>query len=148
MAGANVEVVRGMWAPFTGLDITTIDWDAPVIREVLAPNFSPDVELTWSATWLGKRHYEGVDGVIQAFKEWLEPFSEYHVEPLEFIEHGDHVVVPNRQWGSGAESGVPVDIEVAHLSEFVDGLIVRLDEFDTKDEAMEAIAASRAPEDA
>ena len=24
--------------------------------------------------------------VIQAFREWVEPFSEYYVEPLDFIE--------------------------------------------------------------
>jgi ketosteroid isomerase-like protein len=147
MAGSKVEVVRGMWEPFTGLDVATIDWDAPVVRDALAPHFSPEVELSWSATWLGQRHYKGVDGVIQAFREWVEPFSEYHVEALDFIELDDHVVVPNRQWGTGRESGVPVDIEVTHLSEFVDGLIVRLDEFDTKQEALEAIEASQATGD-
>jgi hypothetical protein len=40
--------------------------------------------------------YQGREGVIQAFREWLEPFSEYYIEPLDFIEVGDRVVVPHR----------------------------------------------------
>ena len=80
--------------------------------------------------------------MIQAFKKWMEPFSEYHAEAQDFIDVGDHVAVPNRQWGIGRESGAPVEIEVTHVYEFDDGLIVRLDEYDTKEQALEAIAAS------
>lgn len=35
-----------------------------------------------------------------------------------------------------------MEIEVTHLYEFKDGLIVRLDEYDSKEEALKAIAAS------
>jgi ketosteroid isomerase-like protein len=141
MADTNVDVARGMWDPFNGLEISSIDWDNEAVRGVVAPHLSSDVELSWSATWAGERHYSGIDGFFQAFKEWLEPFSEYHAEAIEFIEVGDRVVVPNRQWGTGRESGVPVEIEVAHVYEFEDGLIVRVDEYDSKTEALEAIAA-------
>jgi ketosteroid isomerase-like protein len=146
MPSGNVDIVRRMWEPFEGLDARAVDWDDQAVQDLLLPQFSPDVELTWSATWAGEREYRGRDGVIQAFKDWMEPFSEYHVEAQDFVEVGDHVAVPNRQWGIGRESGAPVEIEVTHVYEFRDGLIVRLDEYDTKEGALDAIASAQKSE--
>ena len=86
--------------------------------------------------------YQGRDGVIQAFREWVEPFSEYYSEALDFIEVGDRVVVPNRQRGIGSGSGIPVEIEVTHVYEVRDGQIARVDEYDTLEEALEAAGLS------
>ena len=69
MSRENVEIVRGMWQPFKGLEVTTIDWDAEAVREMLLRPYSPEIELRWSATWAGEREYHGRDGVIQAFKD-------------------------------------------------------------------------------
>jgi ketosteroid isomerase-like protein len=139
VSNQNVEIVRAMWEPFEGLDATTIDWDDEAVRETIGQPFSPDVELRWSARWAGKREYRGRDGVIQAYKEWVEPFSEYHAEALDFIEVGeDFVVVPTRQWGVGEASGAPVETEVTHVFEFRDRQIVRLDEYETVEEALTA----------
>ena len=82
--------------------------------------------------------YRGRDGVIQAFREWVEPFSEYYAEPLDFIEVGDRVVIPQRQWGVGSTSGIRVEIEVTYVYEVRDNLIARVDEYDTLDAALEA----------
>jgi ketosteroid isomerase-like protein len=101
MARSNIEIVRAGWANFAGLDGTSVDWGAEPIREMLLAPFAEDVVLNWSANWAGERHYRGKDGVVQAFQEWIEPFSEYHAEPLDFIDAGDRVLVPNRQWASG-----------------------------------------------
>jgi ketosteroid isomerase-like protein len=139
MPERNVEVVRSMWEPFKGIDATTIDWEDEAVREIIGQPFSPDVVLTWSARWAGKREYRGRDGVIQAYKEWVDPFSEYFTEPLDFIEVGDEfVVVPTRQWGVGEASRVPVETEVTHVFEFREGQIVRLDEYETVEEGLEA----------
>jgi ketosteroid isomerase-like protein len=134
----NAEILRAMWEPFKGIDATKIDWDAEEIRGLVERGYSPDVELTWSANWAGKRAYQGRDGVIQAFREWVEPFSEYYVEALEYIEVGAKVVVPTRQWGVGRASGAPVETEVTHVYEFRGDQVARLDEYQTMAEAMEA----------
>jgi ketosteroid isomerase-like protein len=146
MPSENVEIVRQMWEPFKGLDVRAVDWDNQAVQDMLIPRFSPEVELTWSASWAGEREYRGRDGVIQAFKEWIEPFSEYHAEAQDYIEMGDHVAVPNRQWGTGRESRIPVEIEVTHVYEFRDGLIVRLDESETREAALDAIASAERSE--
>jgi ketosteroid isomerase-like protein len=137
MSQENVEIIRAMWEPVKGLDTTTIDWDTAI--RGLGQVFSPEVELRWSATGPEARVYRGLDGVAQAFREWVEPFSEYHVEPLDYIEAGDYVVVPNRQRGVGKTSGVPVELEVTNVYEFRGGQIARMDEYDTVEEALEAV---------
>jgi ketosteroid isomerase-like protein len=138
MSQSNLELVRGQWAPFAGLDATTVDWGSEPVREMLLSVADPEIELSWSTSWAGERHYKGKDGVVQAFQEWIEPFSEYRAEALDFIEAGDRVLVPNRQWGVGKTSGVPVEIEVTWVYELRDGLIARIDEYDSLDEAQAA----------
>jgi ketosteroid isomerase-like protein len=145
MSQSNLEVVRAQWAPFAGLDATTVDWGSEPVREMLLSVADPDIELSWSTSWAGERHYKGKDGVVQAFRDWIEPFSEYRAEALDFIEAGDRVLVPNRQCGVGKNSGVPVEIKVTWVYELRDGLITRIDEYDTLDEASAAAGLTSEP---
>ena len=145
MSQSNLELVRGQWAPFVGLDATKVDWSAEPVREMLLSVVADDVELNWAPGWAGERHFKGKDGIVQAFREWIEPFSEYHAEALDFIEAGDRVLVPNRQWGTGKTSGAPVEIEVTWVYEFRDGLITRIDEYDSLEEAREAAGSAAEP---
>ena len=138
MSQENVEMVRGLLEPFKGVDYTAIDWDDEAIREMSKRFFSPEIELRWLRSGPEARVYQGRDGVIQAFREWLEPFSEYYIEPLDFIEVGDRVVTPQRHWSIGSTSGIRVEIEVTYVYEVRDNLIARLDEYDTLEEALEA----------
>ena len=131
-------MVRGLLEPFNGVDCTTIDWDDEAIREMTERFWSPEVELRWSRRGPEARVYQGREGVIQAFREWLEPFSEYYIEPLDFIEQEDRVIIPQRQWGIGRASGAPVEMEVTYVHEFRDHMITRVDEYDTLEEALEA----------
>ena len=138
MPQSNLEFVRNQWAPFNGLDVAAIDWSAEPVRGMVVAGAAEDIELTWSAHWAGERQFRGHDGLVQAFTEWIEPFSEYRAEALDFIEAGDRILVPNRQWGTGKTSGAKVEIEVTWAYEFRDGLVTRIDEYDNLDEARAA----------
>ena len=138
MSQENVEMVRGLWEAFKGVDCAAIDWDGEAIREMTERFWSPEVELRWATSNPEARVYQGRDGVIQAFREWVEPFSEYYVEPLDFIEQGDLVIVLQRQWGIGSTSGIPVEVEVTYVYELRDNQIAKIDEYDTLEEALEA----------
>jgi ketosteroid isomerase-like protein len=138
MSQENVEMVRGLWEPFKGVDYTAIDWDDEAIREMAERSFSPEVELRWSRSGPEVWVYQGRDGVIQAFREWQESFREYYIEPIDFIEQEDRVIIPQRHWGIGRTSGVSVEIEVTHVYEVRDHMITRVDEYDTLKEALEA----------
>jgi ketosteroid isomerase-like protein len=143
MSRENVELVRTVFAPFEGINVATIDWSTDSFRELFAVRFSPDVELTTLASGLGSgvgEHYSGWDGLIRYLTEWIEPFSEYQVENLDYIDAGDFVLIPSRQWGIGAGSGVKAEIELTTLYEVRDGRITRIHQFDTLDEARAAAA--------
>jgi len=142
MSQENVEIVRSIWEPFKGVDVTQIDWDSEEIRGFTEQWWAPEIELRWSTTAPDARVYRGREGVIFAFREWLSPFSEYYNEPLDFIAAGDRVVVPHRQRGVGSASEVPVEVETTWSYELRDGQIVRIDEYDTLDEALEAAGLS------
>jgi ketosteroid isomerase-like protein len=139
-----VQIVRTMWEGFKGLDAAKVAWDNEAVRELLEKPFAPDAELRWSTTGPENTVYRGRDGVVQAMQEWVEPFSEYYAEALDYIDLGDDVVVPTRQRGVGRES--PVEIEVTHVFIFRDdGLIARLDEYDTLEEASRPPAGGPRP---
>jgi hypothetical protein len=141
----NVELVRRLFGPFDGINLATIDWSADTIRELFEPRFSSDVELTTLASGLGSgvgEHYSGWDGLIRYLTEWMEPFSEYQVENLDYIDAGDFVLIPSRQWGIGGGSGVKAEIELTTLYEVRDGRIARIHQFDTLDEARAAAGRS------
>jgi len=142
MSQENVEMVRGMWEPFKEVDLTAVDWDDEAIREMSERFWSPEVELRWSRSGPEARVYQGRDGVIQAFREWVEPFREYYIEPLDFIEQEDRVIIPQRHRGIGSTSGVSVEDEFTHVYEVRDHMITRVDEYDTLDEALEAAGLS------
>jgi ketosteroid isomerase-like protein len=141
MSQKNVEIVRSLFEPLEGVNIAAIDWDAEAIRETLGFAYSPDVELTTLASGLGSgvgEFYRGPDGLSRYLREWLEPFSEYRVEALDYIEAGDCVLIPSRQWGIGTGSGARVKIELTTLYELRDGKITRMHQYDTLAEALEA----------
>jgi ketosteroid isomerase-like protein len=145
MSQQNVEIVRSVLEPMNGINAAAIDWDVEEIRAMLGRAYSPDVELTTLASGLGAgvgEFYRGADGVVQYLREWLEPFSEYYVENLDYINAGDCVLVPSRQWGVGGGSGARVEIELTTLFELREGQIARVHQYDTLEEAVEAAGSS------
>ncbi len=141
MSREDVELVRSTLEPFEGMNVAAIDWGAEAIREILGRDYAPDVELSTLASGLGSgvgEHYRGWDGLIRYLREWLEPFSEYQVDNLDYIAVGDCVLVPSRQWGVGDGSGARVEIELTTLYGLRDSQIVRIEQYDTLEEAHEA----------
>ena len=145
MSEKSVEIVRSMLEPFAGIDVAAIDWGAAEIRETIGRDYSPGVELRTLASGFGSgvgEHYRGLDGLIQYLREWLEPFSEYRVENLDYIEAGDCVLVPSRQRGIGRGSGTRTELELTTLLELRDGKIALIHQFNTLAEALEAAGLS------
>jgi ketosteroid isomerase-like protein len=133
--------VRSLFEPFEGSNIAAIDWGVDVIREALGHAYSPDVELRTLASGLGSgvgEFYRGAEGLVRYLREWLEPFSEYHVENLDYIDAGDCVLIPSRQWGVGGGSGARVELELTTLYQLRDGKIARVHQYGTLGEAREA----------
>jgi ketosteroid isomerase-like protein len=137
----NVDLVRSLFEPLEGIDATTIDWSADALRGLLGAAYTPDVELITLNIAMGldlEDRYVGVDGVAEYLSKWLEPFSEYHVDNLDYVEAGDCVLVPSSQWGIGAGSGARVELELTTLYEVREGKIARVHQYETLAEARAA----------
>ena len=145
MSEESVEIVRSVLEPLAGINGAEIDWSAEAIEQMLGRAYSQDIELTTLDIPLGldiRDRYRGLDGLVKYLRSWLEPFSEYYVENLDYIDAGDCVLVPSRQWGIGRGSGTRTEIELTTLFEVRDGKIARIHQFGTLDEALEAAGLS------
>jgi len=141
MSQKNVDAIRSVFEPLGRVNVAAIDWEVEAIREAAGRAYSPDVELTTLASGLGSgvdQFYRGADGLARYLREWLEPFSEYYLESLDYVDAGDCVLVPSRQWGVGEGSGAKVELELTTLYELQGGKIVRMHQYDTLEEAREA----------
>ncbi len=143
MSQQNIEILRSILEPINGIDVAAVDWGSEELRDGLERDYAPDVELRTLASGTGtglSEVYRGWDGLVEYLQGWLEPFGEYHVEWLDYIEAGDQVLAPTRQWGTGAASGAQVELELTYRYELRDGKIARMQQYDTLEEARQAAA--------
>jgi ketosteroid isomerase-like protein len=119
----NVERVRALFERFN----ETGEMDFSLADPELELHSRPDVPD--STVW------RGIDGVRGFFARTAESFDPIRWEPLEFVEHGMHVVVRAHIVAYGATSGAPVEIDEFQLWTFRDALLVRLQAFPTIEEA-------------
>jgi len=72
-------------------------------------------------------------------ESWIDAYPDLTLEVSEARANGDQVFVWVRFVGHGAGSGLPVDMEVAHVITLRDGKYARVDEYYDRDEALKAV---------
>jgi ketosteroid isomerase-like protein len=80
----------------------------------------------------------GREAVRAIWERWETSFEELETDPEEFIDAGEHVVVPVRYRGRGRGSGVEFDQRSYDVCTVRNGLVVRKQEFADRDEALRA----------
>jgi ketosteroid isomerase-like protein len=110
----------------------------PIAEEMLDADFvlrTPEGGVFPEA---GTQEWQGREGFIRFVAQQAEAFEAMSIEPDEFIDVGDKVVVP-LQWGGRARStGIEVRFAVVHVVTIRDGKATRLDMYLSKAEALEA----------
>ena len=122
MSQEHIEVVRRL---FVGFDRE--DWAAAL--ELF------DQAVEWSST---EGIYHGPEGVLNSLVEWFEPWEEHHVEVDEVIDIGDQVLAVLHLSARARQSGMEIDQRFFQLYTVRAGRIIRMAEFLTRDEAVEA----------
>ena len=132
MSQENVEIVKRSYEAFNRRD-----WDRA--SELL----DPDVELHGTIGGLEEDVVvRGPDGIRQRFEiEDNEIWDEHRIEPQEFIDAGDQVVVFQREYQRG-KSGVELVIDTASILDLRDGRIVRMQGYMDRAAALEAAGLS------
>jgi ketosteroid isomerase-like protein len=126
MSQENVQRVRASLETFVATGEP--DWDALDPDVVIYDHDIPDAG-----------DYRGASG----FGRWLEDFgaawSEFSIALEEYLDADPHVVAFFRLDATGAGSGVRVERQDAMVCEMRDGLIVRIDYFNNRDDALSAV---------
>jgi ketosteroid isomerase-like protein len=106
--------------------------------------FDPNVELHGTVGGLEEdKILRGLTEIIQAFEtENDEVWDEHRIEPQEFIDAGDRVVVLQREYQRGKGSGVELVIDTATIVDVRDGRIVRMQGYMNPADALEAAGLS------
>jgi ketosteroid isomerase-like protein len=130
MSAGDVERLRGAYDAFNESGVEAI-------FERLAPDFrvhdrasSPDRETRY-----------GREGIKELFESYMEAFDALRLEPEEFIDRGDQVVVSLYQLARGKGSGARVVSRIAHVWTMQDGAAVDLQIFSDKETALETLQA-------
>ena len=135
MSQENVEIVRRGYELFSQGNL-----------EGVADLISDEAELPDGGglgvgdTAAGTRR--GPDGFLQGTHDALDAFEDYRVEPQEFIDAGDAVLVPVRISGRGKASGAMLEVRLVHLWVLRDGRAIRNEIYRTIAEALEAVGLS------
>jgi uncharacterized protein len=127
MSQENMQVVLDAYARFNaGVKEPSLDFWAEE-GEYVASSEDPDSDT-----------HRGIDAVRAQFARWVEAYPDLCVEPLEVKGDRDKVFAWVRFAGKGAASGLPIEMELAHVSTLRDGKIVRVVEYNDRDEALGA----------
>jgi ketosteroid isomerase-like protein len=130
MSQENVELVRSLYEG--GGD-----------RGRLLALAHPDIVVDATRRVFNPTTHVGTDGLRRMFAEADEVWEEFRVEPLEFIDAGDRVVVVVRVVGKGKGSGAEARQHSAQILVLRDGLVVRWEVgYADRHEALEAAGLS------
>ena len=128
MSRENVEVVRRMYALANRGNI-----------EGLGALVAPDIECFPAPDEPDSKPFRGREAFIEYARGWLEVFEQYVMEPSEYVDLGEHVVVVGRVTARGRGSGAETTGEDAWVYRLRDGQVTEYRECGTKARALEAV---------
>jgi ketosteroid isomerase-like protein len=148
MPRENVEVVREafrLWGlkPEGGLAPIDLDRLETVFegdRTAAAELFDPEVELHPPEGAVGGSLQRGYQGIVRNWRDLLATFDEFLIDPLEFHEAGEQVVVIQHNIGRMRE--MEVDETHSVLFTLRDRRISRIQVFASRDGAREAASVA------
>src|SRR5262249_14883292 len=135
MSKENVEIIMRGYELFAAGDFDGV-----------AALFSEHAELT-DAGGLGiadtaPSTRTGPEGFLRSIEETRDAFEDYRVEPEDFIDAGDLVVVPVSISGRGRASRAKQEAHLVHVWALRDGEVIRSEIYRTVEEALEAAGLS------
>jgi len=83
--------------------------------------------------------YRGIDAIRKQHQGWFDSYPDLRIEPLEIRSNQDRAFVWVRFTGHGADSGVAMEMELAHVFTFEGERTRRLQEYFDRDEALAAV---------
>jgi ketosteroid isomerase-like protein len=126
MSRQNVELVQAIM-PLEADLIEVVRSDDPVAAFTgMRGAILPDLEVVFEASPVGgpALTYQGLEGMIEGWRDWLMPWASYWIAIEDFVDGGDHVVVPVRVVARTERDGVEVTHRPAAVWTVRDGKLV------------------------
>ena len=133
MSQENVEIVRAAIDAWN-----REDWDA-AFQDAAA-----GLEVDMSRAMGPASGVFNLDQARRAYVEFAGNWESVRIEPHEFIEAGDLVVVPYTLYGKGRD-GIEVAARPTNVWTIRDGAIERISMYQERQEALEAVGLSESP---
>ena len=127
MSQENVEILRSGYVAWNRGD-----------RDTAFEFLEPEFELQLPEGGMNVGSFQGREAVTKLWEGYLEVFDFFHMEPEEFFDADDRVVVFVHMPARGKGSGVEVQFRPAHLWTMRAGKAVRLEVFPEREKALEA----------
>jgi uncharacterized protein len=128
MSQQNVEIVRRMIGLANRGDV-----------EELGALLALDIECFPASDQPESASFRGREAFMEYAQGWLEVIDRYVIEPSEYLDLGEYVVVVARIAARGRGSGVEITDSEAWLYRFRDGKAIEYRECGTKAQALEAV---------
>ncbi len=126
MSQENVEVVRAAYDAYNRGDL-----------DAVLSYAAPDFELDWSRGVGPQRGVYQLDQARPFFDDFGDIFESIRIEPKEFIEVDDDVIVPQTGYTRGRD-GIETTARITLVWTIRDGAIVRICLYQDKQDALEA----------
>ena len=130
MLQENVEIVKAVYDAYN-----REDWDA------MLKDAAPGAELDFSRAVGPWRGVFGLDQIRRVVEEFARTWESIRIEPHEFIEAGDLVVVPSTQHVKG-RGGIEVVVRGALVWTIRNGAIERVTMYQERQDALEDLGLS------
>ena len=139
MSAENVALVRSLMPP-PDVDVKTLVDDEAASRESRAATehlYDPAVQCTMRFPGMAPVTYPGgIDGLRDAWKDWLKSWESYRIDVDDVIDGGERVLVVHRGSGVHSQGTEHVTRRRATIWTIRNGLIVRVDFNVPYDEAL------------
>ena len=141
MSQTNVDLVVSL-QPARDVDLAQLlrdDAMAQASGTALAPLMHPDFEAVMMDPLRGETTYRGIDGLREAWLDWLSPWETYRTEIEEARDLGDRVLLLVRDFGRPEGSTQEVALNGAAVWTVREGKIVRAEFHSDRTKAVEAV---------
>jgi ketosteroid isomerase-like protein len=117
----------------------------PFTEEMLHPDFVLKPPEGSPFPEAGTKEWHGREGFLRFVAGQTEGFDAMSLEPEDFIDAGDRVVVPLQFGGRARHTGLEVSFAVVHVATVRDEKLTRVDIYMTRKEALEAVGLGSQP---
>jgi ketosteroid isomerase-like protein len=131
VSAENVRVVEEIQIVLTGTDVvaalddTTDQRARRVFMELADPEF--EVVMVGPEYVSARLEYNGIDGFVEAWRDWTSPFDRYEIEVEEMIDAGEQVVSLVVMTGRTRTGGAEITAPAAAVWTVLDGRVRRVE---------------------